>query len=81
MVGSMPSNPKTKTFTGYGSELRVGFQELRRFGLRLKPQLGPDGYSSVGQDIQVGDEPFDRAFVIKGYDPAAVRKQAATNEA
>ena len=35
-------------------------------------QEGPDGYWSVGQDIQVGAPDFDERFVLKGWDPAAV---------
>jgi len=45
----------------------------RGLGLQVRPQLAPDGYWSVGQDIQFEDEAFDRAFVVKGYDPDAVR--------
>ncbi|MCA9494784.1 MAG: hypothetical protein KC621_32875 [Myxococcales bacterium] len=59
---------------GYCAELRLGFREHRRTGLRLRPQEeAPDGYWSVGQDIQFGDEAFDRAFVVKGWDPDYVR--------
>ncbi|MEZ4238122.1 MAG: hypothetical protein R3F59_18640 [Myxococcota bacterium] len=54
---------------GYAAELRIGLRAHRRTGLRLRPQIEPDGYWSVGQDIQVGDEPFDQAFVVKGDDP------------
>jgi hypothetical protein len=45
----------------------------RGMGLLVRPQVAPDGYWSVGQDIQFDDEAFDRAFVVKGYDPDAVR--------
>lgn len=63
----------TSTGAGFAAELRVVFQPHRAMGLQISPQLGPDGYWSVGQDIQVGDVHFDRRFVIKGWDPQAVR--------
>lgn len=59
---------------GHAAEVTVRFDAHRDLGLRLTPQVRPDGYWSVGQDIQLGDEPFDQAFVIKGYDPSAVRR-------
>lgn len=62
---------------GYSAELRLGFKPHRRTGLRLRHQEEPDGYWSVGQDIQVDDEPFDRAFVVKGWDPDFVRELLA----
>ena len=58
---------------GFAAEVRVVFRPHRPMGLKVTPQLGPDGYWSVGQDIQVGDAPFDSTFVIKGWDPEAVR--------
>jgi hypothetical protein len=58
----------------YVSEIRVMHPQHQMLGLRLVPQHGPDGYWSVGQDIQVDDDAFDRAFVIKGYDPDRVRE-------
>jgi hypothetical protein len=58
---------------GYASELRLGFRPHHRTGLRLRRQLEPDGYWSVGQDIQLADLPFDQRFVVKGYDPEYVR--------
>jgi hypothetical protein len=63
-----------RTADGYGAELHLGFRAHRRTGLRLRPQVEPDGYWSVGQDIQVGDPAFDAAFVVKGYDPEQVRE-------
>lgn len=62
-----------RTENGYAAEVRMAFREHRRTGLRLKPQVDPDGYWSVGQDIQLGDATFDRAFVVKGWDPDLVR--------
>lgn len=62
-----------RTHRGYSAEIRLLFRPHRTQGLHLQPQLEPDGYWSVGQDIQVGDQAFDDAFVIKGYDPEAVR--------
>lgn len=59
---------------GYAIEIRVGFRPHRRTGLRLRPQEEPDGYWSVGQDIQLADPSFDRAFVVKGWDPDWVRE-------
>lgn len=41
-------------------------------GLRVHPQR-PDEDSADGQDIVVGHPAFDDAFVVKGYDPEAVR--------
>jgi len=41
-------------------------------GFRVHPQRSPDG-DDDGQDIVVGDPTFDDAFVVKGYDPEAVR--------
>ena len=58
---------------GYGASIQLGFQPHPDLGLLLRPQVEPDGYWSVGQDIQVGDPRFDAAFVVKGYDPGAVR--------
>ncbi|MEQ1500850.1 MAG: hypothetical protein ABMB14_01400 [Myxococcota bacterium] len=63
-----------RTADGYGAELRLGFRPHRRTGLRLRPQVEPDGYWSVGQDIQLGDDGFDAAFVVKGDDPEGVRE-------
>jgi hypothetical protein len=60
---------------GYANELRIAFQAHAPTGLRVRRQLGPDGYWSVGQDIQTGDELFDRSFVLKGYDPEAIRER------
>jgi len=62
-----------REWDGYAVEVRVRFPEHRALGFLLRPQVEPDGYWSVGQDIQVGDAAFDRGFVIKGYDPSAVR--------
>lgn len=57
---------------GYGAEVRLFPREHRDSGLLVERQEGPDGYWSVGQDIQVGDAAFDARFVVKGYDPVAV---------
>ena len=57
---------------GYSFDIRVYFPDPVDTGFRLATQVGPGGYWSVGQDIQVGDESFDAAFVIKGYDPFRV---------
>jgi hypothetical protein len=59
---------------GYSAELRLGFRSHRKTGLQLRPQVEPDGYWSVGQDIQFGDKAFDTSFVVKGYDPEYVRE-------
>ncbi|MEZ4322711.1 MAG: hypothetical protein R3F61_34910 [Myxococcota bacterium] len=58
---------------GYQGDLRIYFRPHRELGLRVTPQVDPDGYWSVGQDIQFGDPDFDRLFVIKGWDPQRVR--------
>jgi hypothetical protein len=63
-----------REWDGYAAEVVVQFAEHRPLGFLLRPQVEPDGYWSVGQDIQVGDLAFDRGFVIKGYDPSAVRR-------
>ncbi len=63
-----------RTTDGYSAEIRLGFREHARTGLRLRRQVEPDGYWSVGQDIQLGDAGFDRAFVVKGWDPDYVRE-------
>jgi hypothetical protein len=57
---------------GYGAEVRLAFAEHRPTGLLVERQTAPDGYWSVGQDIQVADEAFDKRFVVKGYDPQAI---------
>lgn len=59
---------------GYRAELRMTLRPTRELGLRVRPQTGPDGYWSVGQDIQLDDAAFDRAFVVKGWDPDRVRE-------
>jgi len=66
-----------RTEEGYRTELRLGFLPHRRTGLQVREQKGPDGYWSVGQDIQFGDASFDHAFVVKGYDPEQVRELLA----
>ena len=63
-----------RTADGYAAELRLGFRAHRRTGLRLRPQVEPDGYWSVGQDIQLDDALFDAAFVVKGDDPEGTRE-------
>ncbi len=57
---------------GYSFDIRVYFPSPIDTGFRVTTQSSPDGYWSVGQDIQVGDEDFDASFVIKGYDPIKV---------
>lgn len=52
----------------YEADLQLFFNPHRTVGIRVRPQVEPDGYWSVGQDIQIGHEAFDNAFVIKGYD-------------
>ncbi|MBN2798184.1 MAG: hypothetical protein JXX28_03485 [Deltaproteobacteria bacterium] len=58
---------------GYAAQLFLAFVAHRSTGLRLTPQRAPDGYWSVGQDIQVGHPRFDAAFVIKAWNPHLVR--------
>jgi hypothetical protein len=58
---------------GYSFDIRIYFEARVDTGFRLSSQQAPDGYWSVGQDIQVGDPEFDSIFVVKGYDPAKVR--------
>lgn len=64
---------------GYEAGLRLWFAAHRNTGIRLRKQLEPDGYWSVGQDIQIGDPAFDRAFVIKGWDPERIREMLDTD--
>lgn len=77
MVGELGSRRVVLTTwraeQGYQADLRLYFREHREVGLRVRPQLRPDGYWSVGQDIQFDDPDFDRAFVIKGWDPRRIR--------
>lgn len=58
--------------SGYAAMIAVHFGPHPELGLLIRPQVEPDGYWSVGQDIQVGDPAFDPRFVVKGWDPAAV---------
>jgi len=53
------------------SEVQLFFRPHRRTGLRIQPQTED---STVGQDIVVGSETFDRKFLVKGYDPTYVRE-------
>lgn len=64
-----------RTPDGYGAELRVVFRPHRHVGLQLHPQLHATGTEDItAQDIEVGDPPFDEAFVVKGYDPDRIRE-------
>jgi len=65
----------TRGGSDYRSEVRLEFHHHRGTGLLLRPQLAPDGYFNVGQDIQLGAEDFDAAFVIKGYDQQLIQEQ------
>jgi hypothetical protein len=58
---------------GYRYNIRIYFEPSVDTGFRLSSQKAPDGYWSVGQDIQVNDPDFDTRFVVKGYDPFKVR--------
>jgi hypothetical protein len=64
----------SRVLDGYRADVRLSFREHTVTGLRLTPQTRPDGFWNVGQDIQVGEPNFDAAFVVKGYDPRAVRQ-------
>lgn len=59
---------------GYAVELRLAFRTHPETGFRVRHQVEPDGYWSVGQDIQVDDARFDAAFVVKGWDPERIRR-------
>ena len=59
---------------GYSATIRVGLRSGPELGLRIQPQRAPDGFWSVGQDIQLGDADFDNAFVVKGWDPITIRQ-------
>lgn len=55
--------------------LVVQFSPEDDTGLRVLPQRSPEGDARDGQDIILGDVDFDAAFVVKGYDPGAVRER------
>jgi len=65
----------TPRWTGseFVSELKVFFNDAVDTGFRLTPQRGPSVPWLTGQDIEVRDSAFDKAFVIKGYHPADIR--------
>lgn len=65
----------TPRWTGseFVSELKVFFKDVEDTGFRLTPQRGPSVPWITGQDIEVRDPAFDKAFVIKGYHPADIR--------
>lgn len=77
MVGTLDGHPVVAAISrneqGYQADVRLWFGEHRQTGLRLRPQVEPDGYWSVGQDIQLGDPAFDQSFVVKGWDPGKIR--------
>lgn len=79
VVGEVTGRKVVATVTrgerGYETSVRLWFAEHRPLGLRVRPQVEPDGYWSVGQDIQLGDDRFDQAFVVKGWDPGRVRER------
>ena len=58
----------------FRAEIKVRFHPHQEMGLRLRPQVEPDGFWNLGQDIQVDDPVFDPAFVIKGYDARNIRQ-------
>lgn len=58
---------------GVSAWVHVGFPEPRENGFILRMQRSHDDPYTAGQDIEVGDAAFDAAFVVKGYDPQAVR--------
>lgn len=62
-----------RTAGGFRAQLFLAFAEHPPTGIRLTPQAAPDGYWSVGQDIQLGHPRFDAAFVVKGWDPPGIR--------
>jgi hypothetical protein len=51
----------------------VHFDPDEDSGLLVVPQRAPAQDIRDGQDIRIGDPEFDDAFVVKGYDPGAVR--------
>ncbi len=64
-----------RTAQGYVAELRVVFRPHRHVGLGLHPQAPATGTDDVtAQDIVVGDDAFDPAFVVKGHDPGRIRE-------
>lgn len=58
---------------GYLADLTLTLGPHKELGLRVGRQTAPDGYWSVGQDIQLDDPAFDDAFVVKGWDPGKIR--------
>lgn len=59
---------------GYFAEVQIFFTAPHQLGMRIWHQNEP-AWAVSGQDILVGDEAFDDAFVIKGYDPQEVRER------
>ena len=47
----------------YSATVEVCLRPGPELGLRIQPQNAPDGFWSVGQDIQFDDPVFDQAFV------------------
>ena len=72
--GTLSATPRWVN-SEFVSELRVHFSTVRDTGFRLTPQRGPSAPWLTGQDIQVRDPSFDKAFVIKGYHPDNVRNR------
>jgi hypothetical protein len=62
-----------RTARGYTADIRLYVADHRPLGLRIRHQTEPDGYWSVGQDIQLDDPTFDARFVVKGWDPGRIR--------
>ena len=60
----------------YALEIQVGLPQPLGLGLQIRPQHTFDRLSSLfgAQDIELGDPPFDGAFVVKAHEPAAVRE-------
>lgn len=59
---------------GWCADVRAWLPPHAATGLRVWPEDAPEPRAAPRQDIEVGDAPFDEAFVVQGYDPRVVRR-------
>jgi hypothetical protein len=60
----------------YALEIQVGLGQPLGLGLQIRPQHTFDRLSALfgAQDLELGDPPFDAAFVVKAHEPGAIRE-------
>jgi hypothetical protein len=58
---------------GFLADVRVQLRPHPPSGLSIAPAHGARAAPDVGQRIATGDEDFDATYVVKGYDPGALR--------